>query len=317
MLRLIWEEMYQRVGIEYSLQKRGKIMGKKTFWQSLRKNKWLASTGMLAAGALAVYGVWQMPSMNQYHMEMLDTPMPDESGEKQAEDFNSNVQNGLELPKDQAADDLAGNAQETADASDAVSGNQPEGTEEQAAAGEKEEEQKQEAEQTGGKKKKQQDVSKKKEDSVEVLSNPQSVLDAGNFDESAGLSWPIEGDVILNYDTEGVVYFQTLAQYKANPAIMIAGEVGKKVRAAADGVVEEIRKDEETGITLKIAAGNSYEMLYGQLQDIQVSEGDSVKEGAVLGKLAEPTDYFTVEGPNLYFQVLQKDTPVNPLLLLK
>ena len=40
-----------------------------------------------------------------------------------------------------------------------------------------------------------------KETSVEVLSNPQSVLDAGNFDESAGLSWPIEGDVILNYDS--------------------------------------------------------------------------------------------------------------------
>ena len=76
-------------------------------------------------------------------------------------------------------------------------------------------------------------------------------------------------------------------------------------------------KNEETGVTLKIEAGNSYEIVYGQLGDLKVSEGDTVKEGAVLGKLAEPTDYFTIEGPNLYFQILQENTPVNPLLLLK
>jgi septal ring factor EnvC (AmiA/AmiB activator) len=63
--------------------------------------------------------------------------------------------------------------------------------------------------------------------------------------------------------------------------------------------------------------GNSYEIIYGQLENLKVSEGDTIKEGAVIGTLAEPTDYFTLEGANLYFQILQEDTPVNPLLLLK
>lgn len=282
-------------------------MGKKSFWQSLRKNKWLASTGMLAAGALAVYGVWQIPSMNQYHMETLDTPIMEEEKEKAEELRTDQAQEILELPREEEI-----NSTRTEEKAQKTANKSEEG------AGESRVQEIAEKVQTGKKKAgKTSGKTGEEQNSVEVLSNPQSVLDAGNFDESAGLSWPIEGDVILNYDTEGVVYFQTLAQYKANPAIMIAGEVGEKVRACADGVVKEIVKNEETGVTLKIEAGNSYEIVYGQLGDLKVSEGDTVKEGTVLGKLAEPTDYFTIEGPNLYFQILQENTPVNPLLLLK
>lgn len=290
-------------------------MEKKSFWKSLRKKKWLASTGMLAAGALAVYGVWQIPSMNQYHMETLDTPIMED--EKQLQ--NDGTGNVLELPRDENAQKKEQKEREVADTAEISDNTLHQGAEEPAASVDAENKQKQNPAKTGEKKSDGQSDSgtKEKETSVEVLSNPQSVLDAGNFDESAGLSWPMEGDVILNYDTEGVVYFQTLAQYKANPAIMIAGEVGEKVRACADGVVKEIVKNEETGVTLKIEAGNSYEIVYGQLGDLKVSEGDTVKEGTVLGKLAEPTDYFTIEGPNLYFQILQENTPVNPLLLLK
>lgn len=290
-------------------------MEKKSFWKSLRKKKWLASTGMLAAGALAVYGVWQIPSMNQYHMETLDTPIMED--EKQPQ--NDKAGNMLELPRDENTQKEDYKEMEMADTEEGSEHTLHQGAEEQITAVGEESKKEQNPEKTGDKKsdRKNDAKMKEKEASVEVLSNPQSVLDAGNFDESAGLSWPMEGDVILNYDTEGVVYFQTLAQYKANPAIMIAGEVGEKVRACADGVVKEIVENEETGVTLKMDAGNSYEIVYGQLENLKVSEGDTIKEGAVLGTLAEPTDYFTLEGPNLYFQILQENTPVNPLLLLK
>jgi murein DD-endopeptidase MepM/ murein hydrolase activator NlpD len=264
---------------------------------------------MLAAGALAVYGVWQIPSLNQYHMETLETPLEEENSQETKDQNDTQEKSSLELPREEEEEtetkSKANNAdkktvsEQEEETTANVEKNQPET---QTAQAEKKEKTKKE---------------KNKEDSVTVLSNPQSALEEENFDESAGLSWPIEGDVILNYDTEGVVYFSTLAQYKANPAIMIAGTVGNKVKASADGVVEEITKNEETGLTVKTKVGNSYEIIYGQLENLKVSEGDTVKEGAVIGTLAEPTDYFTLEGANLYFQILQEDTPVNPLLLLK
>jgi murein DD-endopeptidase MepM/ murein hydrolase activator NlpD len=281
-------------------------MGKKTFWQSLRKKKWLASTGMLAAGALAVYGVWQIPSLNQYHMETLETPLEEEDSSQETEESDSGAEekNSLELPREEET--------ETESKTKSTKNKTSVKTEKTKTdkAQKKQEMQTAQAETAD-------ETKQEEEDSVTVLSNPQSAMEEENFDESAGLSWPIEGDVILNYDTDGVVYFSTLAQYKANPAIMIAGSVGSKVKASADGVVEEITKNEETGVTVKTNVGNSYEIIYGQLENLKVSEGDTIKEGAVIGTLAEPTDYFTLEGANLYFQILQEDTPVNPLLLLK
>ena len=58
-----------------------------------------------------------------------------------------------------------------------------------------------------------------------------------HFSASDTISWPLEGDVILNYSMDSSVYFATLDQYKYNPALIIAGAVNDRVTAAADGQV--------------------------------------------------------------------------------
>ena len=136
------------------------------------------------------------------------------------------------------------------------------------------------------------------------------------FNEEKGLSWPVKGDVIMKYSLSNTTYFKTLAQYKCNPAIEIAAENGTKVSAAADGKVTKISHEEETGNTVMMDLGNGYSVVYGQLKDVKVKEGQSVKEGEVIGKIAEPTKYFSEEGSNLYLQVMQNDKTVDPLLLL-
>jgi septal ring factor EnvC (AmiA/AmiB activator) len=59
--------------------------------------------------------------------------------------------------------------------------------------------------------------------------------------------------------------------------------------------------------------GSGYEVVYGQLKDVCVAEGYRVSEGDVIGCVSEPTKYYSVEGPNLYFQLLKDGEPVNPL----
>ena len=53
------------------------------------------------------------------------------------------------------------------------------------------------------------------------------------------------------------------------------------------------------------------------MKDVTVAEGDSVSEGQVIGKIAKPTKYYSVEGANLYYQVKQKEETVNPLVFLR
>lgn len=138
-----------------------------------------------------------------------------------------------------------------------------------------------------------------------------------SFSEETGLLWPATGDVILNYSMDRGIYFKTLGQYRCNPAILIGGEAGNEVCSAAAGVVTSIDENEETGLTLTMAIGNDYELVYGQLKDVQVAVGDRVEEGQALAALAEPTKYYVSEGTHLYFKVLEKEEPVNPMLLLR
>ncbi|MDQ9769057.1 hypothetical protein RFZ33_18485, partial [Acinetobacter baumannii] len=51
------------------------------------------------------------------------------------------------------------------------------------------------------------------------------------FDENSTLQWPASGSVILGYSMDKTVFFQTLEQYKYNPAMIIAGEVGEMIGA--------------------------------------------------------------------------------------
>ena len=134
-----------------------------------------------------------------------------------------------------------------------------------------------------------------------------------HFSASDTISWPLEGNVILNYSMDHSVYFASLDQYKYNPAVIIAGHVNDKVTAAADGQIIGVDTTAETGQTVTIGLGDNYQAIYGQLKELEVSAGDYVSQGDTIGYLAEPTKYYSVEGANLYFAMTKIGNPINPL----
>lgn len=133
------------------------------------------------------------------------------------------------------------------------------------------------------------------------------------FAEDSTLAWPASGAVIMGYSMDQTVFFQTLEQYKYNPAMIIAGEVGETIGASAAGIVTSIEQTAQTGTTISLDMGNGYTAVYGQLTDVPLAVGDYVGAGETLGSLNEPTKYYSVEGPNLYFQVLKDGEPVDPM----
>ena len=151
-------------------------------------------------------------------------------------------------------------------------------------------------------------------ESPEVVITPSVVEPSGlHFAPNDVLIWPVDGNVVLSYSMDRTIYFSTLNQYKYNPAIVIGGEVGMDVLAAAEGRVTAIETTAQTGTTITMDLGDGYEVVYGQLKEVCVHEGDLVSQGDVIGYLSEPTKYYSVEGPNLYFQLLEDGQPVNPL----
>lgn len=134
-----------------------------------------------------------------------------------------------------------------------------------------------------------------------------------HFDTQAGLIWPVNGAVILDYSMDQTVYFTTLDQYKYNPAVIISGNVNEKVKAAASGKILDITTNEVTGCTVTMDLGDGYTAIYGQLKDVPYQAGAYVEAGNTIGFVNEPTKYYSLEGSNLYFELQKDGTPVDPV----
>lgn len=148
-----------------------------------------------------------------------------------------------------------------------------------------------------------------KEDAQETAAQGDTL----HFSPEDGMLWPLEGNVLVNYSMDSTVYFATLDQYKYNPAVIIAGEVNSKVYSVAKGQVTDISNNEVTGCTMTVDLGDGYQAIYGQLKEPKFAVGDYVESGHVLGFVAEPTKYFSVEGSNLYFALQKNGEPVDPV----
>lgn len=141
-----------------------------------------------------------------------------------------------------------------------------------------------------------------------------AVLDSedGADDFEIALIWPIQGDILMGYSPDTLVYDPTLEQYRTNDSVYIAAETGSNVAAAADGIVAEVNEDETRGNYVVIEHDNGWATTYGQLADINVAAGDAVSSGEVLGTVAEPSIYSSAMGTHVEFAVTLDDMSVDP-----
>lgn len=138
-----------------------------------------------------------------------------------------------------------------------------------------------------------------------------------DFTSDKTIGWPVNGEVILPFSMETTVYFTTLDQYQCNPGMMIAAGNGSTVKNAYLGKVTKVTSDDVYGNLVTVYIGNDYSLVYGQLDTIYVKEGDYVKAGESIGTIGKPTDSFTEEGSHLYFQMLEGETTVDPVLFME
>lgn len=137
------------------------------------------------------------------------------------------------------------------------------------------------------------------------------------YKAGATLVWPASGNVLIPYSMDKTVYFSTLAQYKYNPAMIVSASEGDMISAAAAGEVTEVFYDEEIGNAVTVDIGGGYEVTYGQLKNVEVSEGNFLEKGSVIGYVAAPTMYYSMEGTNAYFALTKDGVPADPMAALQ
>ena len=154
---------------------------------------------------------------------------------------------------------------------------------------------------------------------VETAANPQAAslnLPEVNFSEETLMEWPIHGNILVDYSMDSTVYFPTLDQYRLSPAIAVQADEGAPVMSAVNGTVYSVEETAKTGTTVTMELGNGYQAVYGQLKDLNVSEGDTVKKGAIIGYVNAQSIYYSVVGSNLYFAMKKDGKPIDPIAYL-
>lgn len=137
-----------------------------------------------------------------------------------------------------------------------------------------------------------------------------------SFSEETQMEWPVNGNILLDYNMDQTVYFPTLDQYKLSPAISVQAAEGAPVLASVPGTVYSIEQNAQTGTTVTMEIGSGYQAVYGQLKDLAVEEGETVEKGTVIGYIAAPTKYYSEEGSNLYFAMKKDGKPIDPIAYL-
>ncbi|MDO5408109.1 MAG: peptidoglycan DD-metalloendopeptidase family protein [Eubacteriales bacterium] len=134
-----------------------------------------------------------------------------------------------------------------------------------------------------------------------------------DFSDTSKMMWPVRGNIVLDYSMDSTIYFPTLDQYKCNPGLVIQGAVSDPVYAPANARVLEVGINEEIGNYLTLDLGNGYTAICGQLKEVAAAAGEYLERGQLLGYVAEPTKYYTVEGSNVFLEMKHENRTVDPL----
>ncbi len=127
------------------------------------------------------------------------------------------------------------------------------------------------------------------------------------------LNMPVKGEVSLEYAMDHLVYSKTLEEWRAHSGIDIAADRGTPVKAAADGVVCDVRNDKFYGITVVIDHENGLKTLYRNLaSDETVAVNQKVKQGEVIGSIGNTAMDESAEQPHLHFEVLKDNINEDP-----
>lgn len=134
--------------------------------------------------------------------------------------------------------------------------------------------------------------------------------------EAVVYTMAVNGGISAPFSDEELVKSKTMGDWRIHSGVDIKGELGCEVRAIADGKVISVLRDSMMGNTVKIEHSDGLISIYANLEDeIPVKTGDTVKNGAVIGKIGNSALSECLEEPHLHLEALKDGNPIDPLSL--
>ena len=120
--------------------------------------------------------------------------------------------------------------------------------------------------------------------------------------------WPVEGRISSPFGTRRTPYRR--GQYQFHTGIDIVGRYGDEIRATAGGVVIHAATSGTFGKKIVIDHGYGYTTHYAHLCTYEVTAGDVVEKGQIIGGMGRTG---RTTGVHLHYEVRLYEYPVDPI----
>lgn len=158
-------------------------------------------------------------------------------------------------------------------------------------------------------------------DKPEEPENPETPEDPSEKEDPVSkviiFDLPVQGSILKEYVSAGVVYNQTLGLYSGHKAVDFSANEGTEVFACYKGVIENIETSKLNGTTVTVDHGNGLKSIYNSIEaDDNLFVGKNVENGDLLGtvSLNNRTEY--KDGAHLHFEVTENGVKVDPFKYL-
>lgn len=128
------------------------------------------------------------------------------------------------------------------------------------------------------------------------------------------MAMPVIGKTITNFAVDTLTYSKTLEQWGCHHGIDISNELGTPVKAAIDGTVVDVKKDDpKLGVVVVIDHGADIKTVYGNLASEKlVEKGMNVQKGQVIGSVGKTAPFEIEDPPHLHFEVRRGEDSIDP-----
>lgn len=119
---------------------------------------------------------------------------------------------------------------------------------------------------------------------------------------------PVKGEILNPFSTTELIYSKTLQEWKIHNGTDYKAMLGSEVYATADGKIKEIKFDYEYGKRLVLEHNDGFESSYSNITALDVLKvGDTVKQGQIIGYVAESFGFEVAEETHLHFELKKEE----------
>lgn len=131
-------------------------------------------------------------------------------------------------------------------------------------------------------------------------------------------SYPVEGEVIVDYAKDKLVYSNTLGEWITHLGIDIKAEKTTVVKASSDGTIKSIKNDPRYGLTVVIEHNNGFSTVYSNLLTAEfVNVGEKIVSGQTIGTIGNTASFEILDESHLHFEILKDNEQIDPNMYLK